>query len=535
MTMWTTLDPAAVAVDPGGRATARLRVRNTGDTVEEYRLSIVGAPAGWARIEPDTLRLYPGSEGAAEIAFEPPRSPDAPAGPAPYGVLVEPREHPQSRDVLEGRVTVAPFVELHAELVPPSLVARFRGRAAVAVDNLGNTPLTASLTARDESGRLAFDIRPRSIQVAPGRAVFADLEIRPQQISWTGRTETHRTTVIVRRSGDAGNLELTGDFEQRPVLPGWLLVAGGLLLTGAVAFAVFWFGFSPKVNSAAGEMKTEAGAPLPAPLGSQTPLPAAPAPPPDPATAPGGAPLGGDPGAGMPGGASGSGSGGSGGGGGGGGGGGAQPGGGGAAPPPAGNPQAAKQGPPWLAGYQADVVVHFAQRRMAALGGGNSCTLNGAWKEGVIDAQTERSLNCYQKKVMADEKTTRALTATDPLNTLGRATLTSLWMQGVNADQLKYGAKNFDVTRLDAALRWATQASISDADLQADRAFAQLGVDYFTSGGKKAAPTTYDDKVRNRVREYQQAVRLPVTGVADARTVNALLGGSVNGTGRPGR
>ncbi|MFE1715929.1 hydrolase, partial [Streptomyces sp. NPDC058728] len=297
MTMWTTLDPAAVAVDPGGRTTARLRVRNTGDTVEEYRISIVGAPAGWARVEPGTLRLYPGSEGSAEIDFAPPRSPDAPAGPAPFGILVEPREHPGQRDVVEGRVTVTPFTELRAELVPPSLVGRFRGRAAVAVDNLGNTPLTASLTARDESGRLAFDIRPNAVQAAPGRAVFADLEVRPQSVSWTGRTETHRTTVTVRRSGDAGDLELTGDFEQRPVLPGWLLLAGGLLVTGAVAFAVLWFGFAPKVNSAAGERKTEAGAVLPDPLGGQTPLPSAPAPPPDPLT--GGALPDGDPGTGA--------------------------------------------------------------------------------------------------------------------------------------------------------------------------------------------------------------------------------------------
>ncbi|MFD3329068.1 peptidoglycan-binding protein [Streptomyces sp. NPDC058701] len=535
MTMWTTLDPAAVAVDPGGRTTARLRVRNTGDTVEEYRISIVGAPAGWARIEPGTLRLYPGSEGSAEITFAPPRSPDAPAGPAPFGILVEPREYPVQRDVVEGRVTVAPFTELRAELVPPSLVGRFRGRAAVAVDNLGNTPLTASLTARDESGRLTFDIRPNAVQVAPGRAVFADVEVRPQSVSWTGRTETHRTTVTVRRSGDAGDLELAGDFEQRPVLPGWLLFAGGLLVTGAVAFAVLWFGFAPKVNSAAGERKAEAGAVLPDPLGGQAPLPSAPAPPPDPL--PGGALPGGDPGAGGAGGAAaGTGTAPGGGGGGGGAGGGGTPagGGGGAPPPPAGNPQAAKQGPPWRAGYQADVAVHFAQLRLASLGN-NACTLKGQWKEGVIDAQTAASLICYQKAVMADQKTTRVLTATDQLGTLGRATLASMWMQGVTADRLTSGSRNFEVTRLDAALRWATQATISDNDLQADRAFAQLGVDYFKAGGRNGAPTVSDTKIRDRVRAYQQSVNLPVTGVADGRTVNALLGGSVNGTGRPGR
>ncbi|MER7466654.1 peptidoglycan-binding domain-containing protein [Streptomyces sp. NPDC097981] len=524
MTMWTTLDPAAVAVDPGGRATARLRVRNTGDTVEEYRLSIVGDPAGWCRVEPGTLRLYPDSEGSAEISFAPPRTPDALAGPTAYGVRVEPREHPELRDVLEGRVTVAPFTELRAELVPPSLVSRFRGRAAVAVDNLGNTPLTASLTARDESGRLTFDMRPGSVQVAPGRAAFADLEIRPQRVRWSGRPEVHRTTVLVHRSGEAAALELTGDFEQRAVLPGWLMVAGGLLATAGAALAVFWFGFSPKVNSAAGEAKTEAGAVLPGPLGSQSPLPVAPAPPPDAGMPPVGGAPGGDPGTG-----------------GGGAGGGSAPGGGGggggAAPPPQqGNPGggAAKQGPPWRSGYQADVVVHYAQRRLAALGN-NPCTLKGQWKEGVIDGPTEAALSCYQRAVMADTKTTRALTATDQLGTLGRATLTSLWMQGVAPDRVTAGSKNFEVTQLDAALRWATQASISDNDLQADRSFAQLGVNYFKSDGRNATPSTYDTALRDRVRGYQQAVQLPVTGIVDTRTVNALVGGSVNGPGRPGR
>jgi peptidoglycan hydrolase-like protein with peptidoglycan-binding domain len=41
--------------------------------------------------------------------------------------------------------------------------------------------------------------------------------------------------------------------------------------------------------------------------------------------------------------------------------------------------------------------------------------------------------------------------------------------------------------------------------------------------------------MRDRVKGYQQSVQLPVTGIADTRTVNALLGGSVNGPGRPGR
>ncbi|MBO0516955.1 COG1470 family protein, partial [Streptomyces beijiangensis] len=248
MTLWTSLEPAASDVEPGGRATATLRVRNTGDTVEEYRLTVVGTPAGWTRIEPATLRLYPGSEATAEIFLAPPRSPDTAAGPAPYGIRVEPRETPGLRDVVEGQVTVAPFAEIRAELLPPTLVGRVRGQARIAVDNLGNTPLTATLSGRDNSAQLTFDVVPMAVQADPGRAAFARMTVRPQRIRWTGQSQSHQLTVAVRRSGDDSAHELTGSFEQRPVFPRWVLAVGGVLATAAVAFAVLWMGFSPKVG-----------------------------------------------------------------------------------------------------------------------------------------------------------------------------------------------------------------------------------------------------------------------------------------------
>ncbi|MFD7536332.1 hypothetical protein ACFV6N_11995, partial [Streptomyces sp. NPDC059819] len=60
----------------------------------EYRLTVVGDAAGWARVEPAVLRLYPGAEGVADITFAPPRTSDAIAGPSVFGIRVDPREHP---------------------------------------------------------------------------------------------------------------------------------------------------------------------------------------------------------------------------------------------------------------------------------------------------------------------------------------------------------------------------------------------------------------------------------------------------------
>ncbi|MFG3282902.1 peptidoglycan-binding protein [Streptomyces sp. NPDC048111] len=523
MTMWTSLDPAAVAVDPGGRATARLRVRNTGDTVEEYRLSVVGAPAGWSRIEPDTLRLYPGSEATAEISFAPPRSPDALAGPAPYGIRVEPREHPELRDVLEGHVTVGPFTEVRAELLPPSLVGRFGGRASVAVDNLGNTPLTASLVLRDDTNRLTCEIAPNAVQIAPGRAAFATLTVRPQKVRWSGGSEHHRLTVSVRRSGDdTGHHELSGTFEQRALLPRWLMAVGSAAVAVAIALVVLWLTFQPKVTTATGEAQTKSGA-QPVPLGAESPLPAAP---------PSAPPV--NPGAPTP---AGDGSGGGSGSGGGGGGGSELGGGPPIVPPPpkqADPAPNAPEGPVWDVGYKPDSIVTFAQYRLATLG--NECTLRPGWTAGVIDKSTQASLTCYQQHVMRDKKTSMELTATDKkLGTLGRATLSSMWAQGIRAENVTKGSKNYEVTRLAAALWWANQSTISDADLTRDRQYADKGIAFFQAGQKNGYAMKSDDGLASAIRDFQTNVGLKATGVADTRTINWLIGGSVKDRGKPGR
>lgn len=99
----------------------RLRLRNTGDVVDEYRFEPVGDIAPWTTVEPQPLRLYPGTTGTVELMFAPPRTPDATAGPNPYAVRITPTEHPEATTVPEGNLTITPFTEVRAELVPPTV------------------------------------------------------------------------------------------------------------------------------------------------------------------------------------------------------------------------------------------------------------------------------------------------------------------------------------------------------------------------------------------------------------------------------
>jgi hypothetical protein len=287
VTTFAFLEPASPAVDPGSSATATLRLRNDGETVEEYRLSVVGDPAEWALVAPDTLRLYPGDEGSAEVVFTPPRSAGTTAGTVRFGVLVQPRENPELNNVAEGTLTVSAFGEMRAELLPVTVRGRFSGRPRVAVDNVGNSPLPVGISGKDDEDVLTFRPVPETVQVAQGRTRLARVRIRPGGVKLFGRPERYpfALTVTPTAEGAAGPpgspgvippAQLRGTFVRLALFPKWLLVLLGLLLAAAAAFAALWFIPRPSLVSNAVAQQQSAAAPAAAAL---PPAPATQAPP----------------------------------------------------------------------------------------------------------------------------------------------------------------------------------------------------------------------------------------------------------------
>ncbi|MFE7165870.1 ricin-type beta-trefoil lectin domain protein [Streptomyces sp. NPDC057616] len=260
-------------MDPGGSTRVRLRLRNTGDVVDEYRFEPVGSIAPWTTVEPQTLRLYPGTTGTVDLTFAPPRTPDAVAGPNPYAVRITPTEHPEATAVPEGNLTITPFTEVRAELVPPTVKGRLRGRPRLAVDNLGNTKLTASISGNDNGDQLSYEIFPSNVQIEPGRAAFVKTTLKPRRIIWFGAKEQRPYTLNVVRSG-ANPLPVEGTYLQRGFLPRWLATFFGIMIALAITFVMLWIAYKPAVNSGATEKQVEAGAaltPTPTPTPALTP------------------------------------------------------------------------------------------------------------------------------------------------------------------------------------------------------------------------------------------------------------------------
>ncbi|MFL6074131.1 MAG: hypothetical protein ACJ73S_12110 [Mycobacteriales bacterium] len=240
MTARATLETPDLEATPGTEAMCDLRIRNVGDLVEAYRIEVVGDSAPWARIEPDLLSLYPGSEGTVRVTFAPPRSATVPAGPFPYGVRVTPTERPEQAVVPEGVVQILPFQDTSAELSPRTSRGRGGATHEIAVDNRGNIPLRVGVSGTDPDGRLKFTARPAALTVLPGEAAFSTLRVKPRRRHWRGQPVTMPFQAAVVPEG-AAPVPLDGTFLQEPLVPKWLPRLLAALLAILLALAAIWF------------------------------------------------------------------------------------------------------------------------------------------------------------------------------------------------------------------------------------------------------------------------------------------------------
>jgi hypothetical protein len=252
-----TLSTAVLAVAPGDQVTCQITVRNTGTVVDQFTAEVIGDAQGWTTVEPATVSLFPGAEQQVEVRFAPPRAPNIPAGPMPFGVKFTPKEDPEGSTVEEGTIEVAAFADTTAELLPRTSRGRRGASHELAIDNRGNAPLTANLSAFDADELLLFAVEPSTVTIEPGHATFARVKVRPRRRFWRGPPQTRAFQTLVEPEGQP-TLAVDGTLLQEPLLPKWLPKLIILLLLATIALLALWFGLlRPSLESAARRVAQE--------------------------------------------------------------------------------------------------------------------------------------------------------------------------------------------------------------------------------------------------------------------------------------
>jgi len=241
------------AVEPGSEVSCEVRVRNTGQVVDQFSLEVLSDVRSWATVEPATLSLFPGAEGVSRIRFRPPRSSAIQAGSTPFAVRVQSREDPEGSVVEEGTLEVSRFTDAAAELTPRTSHGRWRVRHDLALDNRGNTRLEAQITATDPDKLLNLRPHPPLLTAAAGAAAFGRLQVQPRKRFLTGPPKTHAFKVQVQPDGQSP-ITLDGTMLQEAILPPWFMRAIlGLLALGLLAAALWFALLKPTIQTAAKE------------------------------------------------------------------------------------------------------------------------------------------------------------------------------------------------------------------------------------------------------------------------------------------
>jgi hypothetical protein len=250
------LDRDQVTVEPGGQATVTVRVRNPGTIVEGYRVHVVGDAAGWTRVLPDELSVYPQEEAESLVVFAPPADARTSAGMVPFGVRVVSLVDPEAATVVEGDVSVAGISSLTLKLTPVTSKGRWSARHRVEVSNWGNGPVRLNLTASDPDESLGLLLHPDTVDLPVGVTETARLKVRPRKPAMKGTPTRHPFRVVATPlpdgAGSAAPLPppapygydpnrpgVDGAFEQRPILGRLVLLLVLLAALAAGAWILF--------------------------------------------------------------------------------------------------------------------------------------------------------------------------------------------------------------------------------------------------------------------------------------------------------
>lgn len=237
MSVLASIEPTALRVDAGTEASLVVRVRNRGSIVDQFDIHVVGPTAGWAVVDPPSLRLFPDKEGEARVTFRPPRAPEPHADTYPFGIAIRAAADPSATTVEEGQVVVAPFVQLASSIVPQTSRGSLSGTHDLTVKNVGNAVAEVTVSASDPDRLLDFEVLPERVGLRPGGSATVRAKVKPKSTFFMGGSKRVPFQVQVDEP-NAGSYQISATLEQRPLIPGWTKVAFGVVIAAIAAVSI---------------------------------------------------------------------------------------------------------------------------------------------------------------------------------------------------------------------------------------------------------------------------------------------------------
>ncbi|MGW6262616.1 COG1470 family protein [Streptomyces sp. NPDC055085] len=232
-----TLTPQNLDAEPGQAIDCQIELYNNSSVVDQFSIELIGPAIEWASIEPEIVNLFPDGQASATLTFNPPRSSEVKSGDVPFAVRVTSREDPEGSRIEEGVIHVQEFKELGAEFIPTGSHGSFRTRHRLAVDNLSNHDISASIKLLAPDDGIVFKIAKYAVDIKAGTTVIIPVSVIPKKRFFKGRNKTHAFQAILT-SPDIDPVTADAAMVQKQLLPKWLFAGLMSLLALAATLGI---------------------------------------------------------------------------------------------------------------------------------------------------------------------------------------------------------------------------------------------------------------------------------------------------------
>ena len=185
------------AVEPEGRQSLSLKVRNQSGIVDNYDIGLRGIPDEWYTIMPATVYLVPfGSAGMYEqevsIQIHPPKSPEAESRMWDLEITAYSKAHESEAGAVPAQMFIHPYEDYDAKIKPERRKSPRKAHYDVEVENKSNATATIWLSASDPDLALRYRFRKPYVKVKPGEKIQAVIDVKPHKKLWLGRATERR-------------------------------------------------------------------------------------------------------------------------------------------------------------------------------------------------------------------------------------------------------------------------------------------------------------------------------------------------------
>lgn len=164
-----------ISTVPGTPTTASVILINHGSGPDNFRISVLGIPAGWVTTPAPIIQLPTEGRQEIKIGITPFKLPESRSGRYPISVRATSLEDPASMTQVDIILNVGVYTQFASDLQPKRIEPQ--ETFAVTVQNQGNARQTFSINLSDRQNEILFDPPQAHLSLVEGEAAAA--EFRP--------------------------------------------------------------------------------------------------------------------------------------------------------------------------------------------------------------------------------------------------------------------------------------------------------------------------------------------------------------------